>query len=192
MHPDHIGGAYFIVPKFKIAEILDNGQALDPKDVVSGLWYKKLARDRNNYRSLKHGDVLKIGDRAELEILRPVQTGMTGGNDASLVMKLKYGKFSCLLMGDLRYPGEKELLESGRDLKADILKVGHSGWKDATTQDFLDAVNPKAAVICVGEWGGPSKEILARLKEKNVKTYRTDAGDIVVTANKDGSYDIRQ
>jgi len=106
-------------------------------------------------------------------------------NAFSMVMMVRAGGFSCLLAGDLTASGERELLKRRVDLKADVLKVGHHGAKDATTAEFLGAVSPRVAVISVDEasvWGYPSGEVLERLEKAGVKVYRTDRdGDIVLS-----------
>lgn len=82
-------------------------------------------------------------------------------------------------------PGERELLKREVNLKADLLKVGHHGAEDATSEEFLEAVSPGIAVISVDKdnfWGYPSARVLQRLKKAGVKVYRTDReGDIVLS-----------
>jgi beta-lactamase superfamily II metal-dependent hydrolase len=66
------------------------------------------------------------------------------------------------------------------------LKVGHHGSKYATTEDFIRAVKPEAAIISNGEfnrYGHPAQAVLDRLKAANVKLYRTDLqGQIQITS----------
>ncbi|MCK4618260.1 hypothetical protein KAT45_05070 [Candidatus Aerophobetes bacterium] len=71
------------------------------------------------------------------------------------------------------------------NLRADLLKVGHHGAEDATSQEFLEAVSAGIAVISVDKdnfWGYPSARVLERLKKVGVKVYRTDReGDVVLS-----------
>jgi hypothetical protein len=55
------------------------------------------------------------------------------------------GDFKFLTAGDLEKSGEKELLEKGIDLTADMLKLSHHGGSTSNTKDFLKAV--KASVF---------------------------------------------
>jgi beta-lactamase superfamily II metal-dependent hydrolase len=77
------------------------------------------------------------------------------------------------------------MLTKDLSLKSRILKVAHHGSKYATSQDFLDQVKPEVAIISCGEWnryGHPSQVVLDRLKDMNVKLYRTDLqGEITIT-----------
>jgi competence protein ComEC len=121
-------------------------------------------------------------------------------NDSSVVIKLTFGENSFMLMGDAEAVSEKEILANGVDIKADLLKVGHHGSSSSTTQEFLNAVNPKYAVISVAKgnhYEHPHKPTMDKLKTKGVKVYRTDElGTIVATSDgksitfntKEGSY----
>jgi competence protein ComEC len=96
-------------------------------------------------------------------------------NDESLVMKLTWGDTSALLEGDAERPTEQRLLEEHPE--SDLLKVAHHGSATSTRADLLAAVHPKFAVISVGArnvYGHPRREVLSRLQESNIKTYRTD------------------
>jgi competence protein ComEC len=72
---------------------------------------------------------------------------------------------------------ENEMLSAGYNVKSTILKVGHHGSSTSTSNDFLKAVSPKAAVIMCGtgnSYGHPHKELLERLETAGIDTYRTD------------------
>lgn len=126
------------------------------------------------------GEVIWL-DQLKIEVLAPLQFYDTMNNN-SIVLKLTYGDTTFLMMGDAEKEEEQDLLNSGVDLKADVLKVGHHGSKTSTTQQFLNAVRPSKAVISVGpdRNGLPKSEILQRLVQSNVKTYRTDVAGTVI------------
>ena len=98
-------------------------------------------------------------------------------NDDSLVMRLEYGKASVLLEGDAEAPSEAAMVTDGRLGPVTLLKVGHHGSITSTTAGFLAAVRPREAVISVGRrntFGHPRMEVLGRLEQARVKTFRTD------------------
>ena len=67
-------------------------------------------------------------------------------------------------------------MENGQP-RADLLKVGHNGSMTSSTPEFLDKVRPRFAVISVGyrnSFHHPRLEVLRRLAERHVLTYRTD------------------
>jgi competence protein ComEC len=192
-HPDHISGAFFIIPKIRIDKICDNGQPLNDSDDMQR-WYGVLVRTKRNYSQLKKGDRLRLGG-ADLEILWPIKPDAVSANSNSLVIKLTYHNFSCLFVGDLNKIGEKKLLKENVNLKANALKVGHHGYLDTTSREFLDAVSPALAIISVESdnmAGAPSPQVLELLKERKVKIYRTDKdGDIIISIDKKGRYLVR-
>jgi len=88
--------------------------------------------------------------------------------------------------GDAEREEEQEILNAGYDLSATVLKVGHHGSKNSTTYPFLREIMPKYAVISVGDnnYGHPTEDTLSRLRDVDVKVYRTDMqGDIVATSD---------
>ena len=103
-------------------------------------------------------------------------------NDSSIVLMVTYGSTNFLFTGDAERAAEQAILDSGVDLSATVLKVGHHGSKDSTTYPFLREIMPKYAVISVGDdntYGHPTSETLSRLRDAGVKVYRTDMqGDI--------------
>jgi beta-lactamase superfamily II metal-dependent hydrolase len=151
---------------------------------------------------------LDLGGGAFLTLIAPLRPFFTrdqmreGGNEPngnSIVARLDYGDFSMLLAGDAEAQTEQRLVSKDMSIAARILKVGHHGSKYATTEDFIKAVKPEAAIISDGEfnrYGHPAQSVLDRLKAANVKLYRTDLqGQIQITTTgqiKNGKlYDIK-
>jgi competence protein ComEC len=96
-------------------------------------------------------------------------------NDESLVIKVSYGKTSALLEADAEKPAEKFI--STEDPGADVLKVAHHGSASSTNNDLLSVVRPHFAIISVGVrnvYHHPRPEVLQRLQQAKVLTYRTD------------------
>jgi competence protein ComEC len=69
-----------------------------------------------------------------------------------------------------------------------ILKVGHHGSKYSTTDDFLAAVRPDAAVIQVGKnnFGHPTSDVLDKLRGDGIMIFRNDLGGAIMFTIRDG------
>lgn len=194
LHPDHMTGIFFILPKFQIEKILDSGQALNEDNDIER-WYGMLVRGRENYAALKKGNRLQLGNIC-LEVLWPAKPDYDSYNANSLVIRLNYkDNFSCLFMSDADFSVEEVLLTEGARLNADVLKVGHHGYKDATSGKFLETVSPQLAIISLGsknKLGAPSSLVLELLKNNGTKIFRTDInGSIVVAVNIKGRYSVK-
>lgn len=107
-------------------------------------------------------------------------TDFTNGNNHSLVIKIEYGTSSLLIIGDLEEAGQRSLVAkyNGTNLlDADVYLVGHHGSKNGTSQELLNKITPKMALIGVGDpgreiswtawaYGHPNKLVLDKLKNK--------------------------
>lgn len=96
-------------------------------------------------------------------------------NDDCLVFTVRVGGTTALLEGDAERVVERRILQESPE--ASVLKVAHHGSASATGADLLTAVHPRYAVISVGVrnvYGHPRREVLERLQQAGVKTYRTD------------------
>ena len=79
------------------------------------------------------------------------------------------------------------------DLKTDILKIGHHGSKDSTSENFLQAAGPEVAVISVGAnyFGHPSERVIELLKKTSIIVGRTDEqGAVIVKTLRRGHAEI--
>jgi competence protein ComEC len=112
-------------------------------------------------------------------------------NNSSSVIRLSYGATSLLFPGDLEAKGERELIASGADLRATVLKVPHHGSHTSSTPAFIAAVDPAVAVISLGyhnRFHFPADEVLARYRDAGVTILRTDEdGAISLESNSNKS-----
>jgi competence protein ComEC len=103
-------------------------------------------------------------------------------NASCLTVLLESGGFTFLSTGDLSAPAERWLTRYAALPPVDVMMVGHHGSSGSTSEELLDAVKPKAAVISVGQnrYGHPSPEVLGRLYDRQIAVYRTDLGTVTL------------
>jgi len=183
-HEDHIGSLDTVIQKFDIGRIYMPQAVATTKayeDVITAVKNKGLVINKP-----VAGTSLEFGD-AECVFLAPNNSTYEDLNNYSIVIKLVYGETSFIFTGDAEALSEKEMLEKGYDLKADVLKVGHHGSSTSTAKDFLESVDPVYAVIMCGKdnsYGHPHRETMEKLKEKGIIVYRTDeCGTIVCSSD---------
>lgn len=125
------------------------------------------------------GDTFALGG-AVCRILA-VNTG-SDTNNTSIVLRITYGDTSFLFTGDAERETEQAILDGGGEIQSTVLKVAHHGSETSTGYLWLREVMPQYAVISVGKdnsYGHPTDEVLSRLKDAEVTTFRTDLqGDI--------------
>jgi len=131
------------------------------------------------------------------ECLYPLQGIVFGDgedNHGSMVLKYRCNGTEILFTGDITAEGERILLDRGTDLSADILKVSHHGSKYSSSTEFLEKTDAEAAIVSCGKnniYGHPHEETLERLKQSQIKIYRTDEdGTVLVRLKQDGTFKI--
>lgn len=179
-HADHIGGMAAILANFHPHELW---LGVD----TPNLELEKLLRAAKKLSipvvSKKAGDSFEAGG-ARFRILAPMpdpQSHRWRPNDDSLVMSVSCGQTSVLLEGDAEKEAERRF--AGEQPRADLLKVAHHGSMTSTTPELLAAVHPRFAIISVGArnvYGHPRLEVLRRLAESRIATYRTDLDGAVI------------
>ena len=83
---------------------------------------------------------------------------------------------AALLAGDIEAAQEQNLLQSGQALQADWLLVPHHGSATSSTQAFLEAVQPRVAVVQAGyrnRFGHPRPDVLRRYSDLDVLVVQT-------------------
>ena len=178
---DHIGSADYVVENYDVDTVMMTDYTATTKT------YERLLTAIENKGTnviipeLRY--VFTLGS-LQMTIIAPTEK-FDDPNEMSLVIKAVHGETSLMFTGDAEIESEEGILEnwSAAELKVDILKVGHHGSDSSTTQAFLDALDPDAAVISCGEgnsYGHPHAEVVDRLTAKGVTIYRTDKDGTVV------------
>lgn len=178
---DHISGLISILENFEVSNVLCPDYKKDTKIYKS--FKNSLKKSKANIIYPKKGDNFNISD-ARIKILWPNEYKNNIDNDNSIILKLIHGNMSFLFTGDASINIENQLIYSGFNLKSDVVMLGHHGSKYSTSNEFLEEVDPKLAIISVGNnnrYGHPSNRVLKLLNNKNIKFLRTDIdGDITI------------
>ena len=183
-HEDHVGGlaaalAYF--PAYHVYSPVTEASTKCFKDFV------KYTQQQNLQVEVPAvGTQWALGS-ATVTLLGPV-TQYSETNNTSLVLRIDYGVTSFLLTGDMENTAETDIVNSGANLKADVLQVGHHGSSTSTSYLFLNAVLPEMGVISCGtgnKYGHPHEETLSILRDAKVDVYRTDLQG-TITIGSDG------
>jgi competence protein ComEC len=184
-HADHAGGAATVVRALR-PDVFWDGAYIGTSDTYRAA-LAAVATSSVPWERVRPGKRLTIDD-VQLEFLAP-DSGWTreldDPNEASVVVRVRYGAVRFLLVGDAEREEEQWLLEQDSlALRAEVLKVGHHGSRTSTTTGFLRAVKPVIALVSVGAgntYGHPSAQVLASLAAQGATVLRTDRqGSVVV------------
>lgn len=186
-HRDHIGQMSDVIENFKIDTFIEPNipSEVTPVTVTYERMLKDLKNKNINARLVKSGEHFEF-DNVKMDVIGPISPSDNLNNN-SIVLRITYKNISFLLTGDAEKSEESEILKSGKNIKSDVLKVGHHGSNTSTSAKFLTAVAPKYAVISVlsDKPGSPAAGVIRRLEKfcgKNI--YRTDqSGTIIVSTN---------
>ncbi len=173
-HSDHIGGMARIIQNFHPRELW---VGINPETPALDHVYD--AARENQVRIRRHiaGEEFDWGG-AHIRILWPPsyrRVRFQPQNDDSLTFVISYGHTSALLAGDLEEKIERFIATESPPI--DVLKVAHHGSNTSTTPELLKAAQPRFGVISVGyrnRYHHPRPEVLTRLREAHVHTFRTD------------------
>ncbi len=189
-HADHIGGMLHVFEKLEVKEVIESGQPA--RDSVFIRYRYAIEQEGAVVRHARAFDSALTINGVRLYFLYPTHNAVTQDtfftslnlNNTSVVVKLSYGETSWLFTGDLEQEGEADVVSLfGPFLKADVLKVGHHGSKTSSTDQFLQHVRPKYAVISAGrnnKFNHPSESVVQRLQEIDAEVLRTDEEGAIV------------
>ncbi|MEP6471441.1 MAG: ComEC/Rec2 family competence protein, partial [Acidobacteriota bacterium] len=175
-HPDHVLGLLAVVEELPVAKVWISAGA-DEASLFTRL-RGSAAEAAVPVEVLPAGSTLRWPD-ARLTVLHSggLPRKIDAVNNQSVVAVFERDGRKALLTGDAGASTEAVLLGSGRDLRADLLKVGHHGSRTSTTRRFLDAVRPRLAIVSCGRenrFGHPAPETLRTLASRRVPVFRTD------------------
>jgi len=195
-HDDHIDGLFTVLQEFSVRRLVLTRAALSSDNCRKLL---SLARaSAVKAYPVERGDLLARGEGVVITALNPGREPLSGArsspNNSSVALLVEYGEVKILLCGDMEKEAEGELCRSGIQLKADVLRIGHHGGKNASTEEFLRRVSPTWAILSAGEnnrFGHPTPETLSRLRQAGCVVLRTDLHGAITLTTDGRAIDMR-
>lgn len=192
-HPqlDHFGGFIDIGREYTIGAFASSdraGETASYRELEQVLTEKDIRRI-----VLREGDRIRYGEE-RIDVLGPSEKDIKSKelNDTAVLLLAQSENINILYTGDIGEKIEKKLLAK-YSLEATILKVGHHGSRFSSTATFLEAVNPKVAIIEVGKknrYGHPTEQALKRLEVSGASVYRTDRDGTIQIEEENGKLKI--
>jgi competence protein ComEC len=183
-HTDHLVGLVEILKRYRVNRILlPAGPCLTAE---CRAWQETIREKNISWQVADHPGRLALDATVFFDIYWP-QENITekNYNNYSIAGRLVFDQTAVILMGDLEK--EEELVKSGVNLRADLIKIGHHGSNNANSPEFLAAVSARQAVISVGrdnQYKLPQARTLEILDRLGTKYYRTDRqGEVCFTGN---------
>ena len=175
----------------------DNDHAGGLRSVATGIAVDRFLSIEPQLSPTLKGELCQAGqhwtfDGVLFEIIHPsLDWPVRKRNNGSCVLRVSVGDHRVLLPGDIEKKAERFLNSSHNDLlRADVMVVPHHGSKTSSSQGFIQAVQPRYALLPVGyrnRYRLPNAQILARYKENRISTRSTaDHGAITLQVSKAG------
>lgn len=187
--PEHLGGLTEAIQVFGGKRFLDPGlpcPSPDYQELLATVAAHQLTRVTPTPDPAAPGAPVQydLGGGASVAVFwprAPVEQPLAAGDafpDANaLVMRVSFGRTSLLLTSDMLASTEQYLLNKRLPFHSTLLKVADHGSDSASTDAFLEAVSPRAAVVTSGTGprdGLPSPDTIARLNAVNARIFRSD------------------
>jgi competence protein ComEC len=186
-HPDkdHISGLADVFREFSVEYFMSPG--IPNTTTATYALNDAVAREpRVRAFTARRGMRIHLGGGAYADVLYPDRdVSKFETNSGAITMHVVYGKTSFMLTGDLPSQQEEYLVRLDAhdgELKTDILKAGHHGSKNSTSDAWLAAVHPSIVAISAGKdnhYGHPNPQAIARIRHAGAAIASTiDSGTL--------------
>ena len=194
-HQDHVMGLIEVLDRYDVDQVVQT--EFTATGSLEDQWLHAVKSEGALIHYPMPSETISFEGEPEIEMRvlgpsRPQDPGSKHNdviNNASVVLRLSYGKHDILLAGDAQEAAEAEMSRLPEELASEVLKVGHHGSNTSSTPRFVERVRPQVAIISVGaenKYGHPSNETLQTLQEAGAAVYRTDLnGTIELIADKE-------
>lgn len=180
---DHVSGLIGCLNVFDVENVMGSNYVQDSKLYTS--FMEGVDKQGLEIQYPNVGDAFCFGD-AEFTILAPAEI-TDDSNANSVAIKLTFGEKSFIFTGDTTVASEKAMVESGIDLKCDVLSAGHHGSATSSSSLFLEKTLPEYVVIsCSADnsYGHPHVEVMELLKQMEIDLFRNDVqGTVIATTD---------
>lgn len=190
-HPDkdHIDGLVDVLRTYKVSHFWQ-GQNVRDTDTFQALQRELEKSTETNVKNVFAGARVNFPKGGELKVLYPFDYEIIEGSDenvnlASIATTFKIVDQKFFFGGDLSSEQEDKFIGL-EDIT--VLKVGHHGSKNSTSNLFLHQLSPNDVIFSVGKenrFGHPDDEVLKRVENISVRVFRTDENGII-------SYECRE
>ncbi len=185
----HIGGTPGVIDDFSPREIYDN-----PLSVRSVLQRKLLGRFHAQH--LVSGDALLFGPMVSAKILYPPShLNVEAADDAPLILQLTINdQNTVFLESDAGAEAEAALVDSGAELKSDILIKGQHHEGSSGTAEFIDTVRPRLIIATSRELPVVEQlndEWASEIAVRGIELFRQDQTGAVEIEIRDGEWQAR-
>ena len=163
---DHTGGAQAVLAMQPQAQLLSSIEDGHPLQAT-----RQATRCMAGQRWRWDGVDFEVLQPYEMDYTQPVRS-----NAMSCVLRISNGRQVALLAGDIEQAQEARLVAAGAPLKADVLLVPHHGSKTSSSAGFLDAVQPRHALVQAGyrnRFGHPAQSVVDRYRERGIKIFES-------------------
>lgn len=180
---DHVGGAARVINRMKVKNVYVPDYTSDSDEYNS--FIEKIGETQTPLTAMAAKSQTEWqADDARFTLYAPQETfyGKDEENDFSLVLYVQHGSNKLLFTGDAENARQQEIM----DLKlgeVDFLKVPYHGNYMKTTEAFLDACNPKVAVVCCSEKENADPSTVETLQKRGIETYYTYQGTVTVVSD---------
>ena len=187
---DHVGALDDLLRSYKVDQFFSNGY-LD-EEIEQKIYSRKSSQNDIVSLSIFTFEVVWPEENVRSEAIdKPQFLADKDGNEnsvagiLSILLTSSGQNWRMFLTGDMESEAEQKLVwREVLDKPVEVLKVSHHGSNTGTSDELLDVLKPKMAVISVGKnnrFGHPTEEILEKLKLFGAKIRRTDLeGEIEV------------
>jgi len=174
MDVDHVKGIIEIIDCIDIGKIYISDD--NTKNELYNILKEKAHKKNIPVSEISSKDSFNFGD-IYVNCVYPFEEVENHGNTSSIVLKICFGNNSFLFTGDIDKECEKKIIDSGADIRADVLKLSHHGSKYSNSDEFIDSVNPKIAIVSAGNfkiYGHPDKSTIDKFNQRNINVLNTN------------------
>ena len=175
-HPDadHIGGFNHVAKEIKLDHfVLGFPENYPEGDQVRFKVYEDLHSLGVDFMPVQNGDTIAFGD-VKITVYQRTDEFLPRVNNKSVMLMIEYGQRRIFFTGDIQLHTQRLLIDDTEnlDLKADIVKFPHHGYKKM--QDgFLKMVSPELVIITGGR---QDSEGYKQLRDQGIKYYFCENG----------------
>lgn len=176
---DHLGGLEQVLSSVNVKKVVLPHTSAKTKDISQIL--SKILKSGADVEFADDNYKCVIGS-CTVEAVHPGMSTTDDDNANSLVLKISCRGKKFLFTGDINTESENIILQSGKNIDADVMKIAHHGSKNSTGAEFTEKVSPRYAVISAlknNSYGHPDRGVLDRLQKANCRVLRTDINGYV-------------